>query len=92
MKQTMVILDVTLLFLVVLFAVQTVLAGVDGYDLSWKALFPGGAASGGLYSMDSAVGQPFAGKLTGSSYELCAGYLCGVKAETKLYLPAVSKQ
>jgi hypothetical protein len=41
--------------------------------------------------MDSAVGQAFAGKTSGSPYELCAGYLCGVQAETRVYLPVVSK-
>ena len=63
----------------------------DGYDLSWNARFPGGASSGGGYTMNSAIGQPFAGVVANPGYSLCAGFLCGAEAKTLLYLPLVSK-
>jgi hypothetical protein len=81
------------LFLLIasLLAAQAGVAMSEGYDLSWNALFPGGATSGGAYTMDSAIGQPFAGKISGSSYELCSGFLCGANSGAKVYLPLVRK-
>jgi len=62
-----------------------------GFDISWNALFSGGLSSGGAFTMNSAIGQPFAGKVSASPYDLCAGYLCGVKAEMRVYLPLAKK-
>ena len=80
-----------ILILASLLAAQAAVAMSDGYDLTWNALVPGGATRGGAYTMDSAIGQPLAGKTSASPYELCAGYLCGVPAETRVYLPLVRK-
>ena len=77
--------------LILVFAVSTVLAQGGGFDLSWNVLAPGGAASGGAYTLNSAIGQPFAGSAGAGSYSLCAGYLCGVPSEAHIYLPVVTK-
>jgi hypothetical protein len=91
-RDTIILRSILVLFLALLLVSQVVLArSGNGYDLSWNALFPGGAISSGVYTMDSAIGQPFAGKASGSPYDLCAGYLCGVKSETRVYLPLVRK-
>ncbi len=92
MKRYMLIsVCVFILLVTSLLVAQAAVAMSDGYDLSWNALFPGGATSGGAYTLDSAIGQPVAGKTSNSLYELCAGYLCDVKAESRLYLPVVRK-
>jgi len=70
---------------------QVVLARTVVYNLSWNTLAGGGAASGGAYSLDSAIGQPVAGQMDHLAYSLCAGFLCGVQAETRVYLPLVRK-
>jgi hypothetical protein len=62
-----------------------------GYDLSWNTLASGGATGGGVYTMDSAIGQAWVGMSNGGVYEGCAGYLCGVKTERRVFLPVVSK-
>ena len=62
------------------------------YDLSWNTLASGGALEGSNgYTQISAAGQPLAGKTSLSPYELCAGYLCGARADTRLYLPPVTR-
>jgi hypothetical protein len=93
MKRTILNIFFALLLLAALLAASpAVLRRVaDGYDLSWNAPFPGGASSGGGYTMNSAIGQPFTGKFSASTYQECAGFLCGAEAETLLYLPLVSK-
>jgi hypothetical protein len=92
MKRSMLISVCGLVLLVaLLLVVQAALAMSDGYDLSWNTLFAGGATSGGAYTMDSAIGQPVAVKVSAGAYELCAGYLCDVKTESRLYLPVVRK-
>jgi len=93
MKQTILITCCALLLLAALLAASpAVLRRVaDGYDLSWNARFPGGASSGGGFTMNSAIGQPFAGVVADPGYSLCAGFLCGAEAKTLLYLPLVSK-
>jgi len=81
-----------LLLAVLLLAAQVVLAQSGGtFDMSWNTLFPGGATGGGSYKMNSAIGQPVAGVVAGTGYSLCAGYLCGVQAEARVYLPLVRK-
>ncbi len=86
------------LLLALLLVWQVVLAQTGGYDLSWNSLSVGGAISGiadPAYSLDTAIGQPLAGIIAGTGglgrYTLCAGYLCGVQASTKVYLPLVRK-
>ena len=93
MKRYMLILVCGLILLVVsLLVAQAVLGQTGGdYDLSWNTLSPGGATSGGAYTLDTAIGQTSAGETSALPYELCAGYLCGVQAETRVYLPLVRK-
>ena len=80
------------LLLVALAASQSVIARSGGdYDLSWNTIASGGATGGRAYTMDSAIGQPFVGKVSSSPFDLCAGYLCGVQAERQVYLPLVRK-
>jgi len=79
------------LLVALLLVAQAAAARTGGYDLSWNTLFPGGATGGGAYQMESAIGQPIAGKTSGSPYDLCAGYLCGVQSASKVYLPLVRK-
>jgi len=92
MKRYMLISVCVLVLLVTsLLVAQAAVGQGSGYDLSWNTLFPGGATSSGAYTLDTAIGQPFAGKTSASPYELCAGYLCRVPAETRVYLPLVRK-
>ena len=93
MKRYIFILGCISVMLIALLAVsQSVIAQSEGgYDLSWNTLFGGGTTSGGVYTMDSAIGQPLVGKTSSSPYDLCAGYLCGVQKETRVYLPLVRK-
>jgi hypothetical protein len=96
MKRSILIFSCLLVLLVVLLlAAHAAVAMSDEYDLSWNALFPGGAVAGtggpGGYTLDSAIGQPFAGINTVASYELCAGFLCVTDATFPVYLPLVRK-
>jgi len=96
MKRTILNIFFALLLLAALLAPSPAVLGrvADGYDLSWNARFPGGASSGGGYTMNSAIGQPFAGVVAGigdPGYSLCAGFLCGAEPKTLLYLPLVRK-
>ena len=93
MKQTILITSCALLLLAALLASSpAVLARLaDGYDLSWNAHFPGGASSGGGFTINSAIGQPFAGVVADPGNSLCAGFLCGAEPKTLLYLPLVRK-
>jgi hypothetical protein len=98
-RYTLIFICVLVLLIALLAASQTVIAQTGGdYDLSWNTFASGGATVATVagigdpgYKLDSAIGQPFAGKTVNSPYELCAGYLCGVKAETRVYLPLVRK-
>ena len=93
MKRTTLIIILGLVLLIALLTVsRAVIAQTGGgYDLSWNTLASGGVTGGGVYTIDSAIGQSFAGKTLSSPFELCAGYLCGVPAESKVYLPLVRK-
>jgi len=91
-RYTIIIIFVSVLLIPLLAASQSVIAQTGGdYDLSLNTLASGGVTGGGIYTIDSAIGQPSAGKTSSSPYELCAGYLCGVQAETRVYLPLVRK-
>ena len=91
-RYTIIIIFVSVLLIPLLAASQSVIAQTGGdYDLSWNSLASGGVTGGGVYTIDSAIGQSFAGKTLSSPFELCAGYLCGVPAESKVYLPLVRK-
>jgi hypothetical protein len=91
-RYTFIISCVLVLLVALLAASQSVIAQTGGdYDLSWNTLASGGRTGDEVYTIDSAIGQPSAGKTSSSPYELCAGYLCGVQAETRVYLPLVRK-
>ena len=61
-------------------------------EIPWYSFTGGGGqVITGIYSLDSAIGQPIVGINSASPYELCAGYLCGVRLESRLYLPVVRK-
>jgi hypothetical protein len=95
-RYTLIVCCVLVLLIALLAASQSVIAQTGGdYDLSWNTLASGGVTVAGIgdpgYKLDSAIGQPFVGKTVSSPYELCAGYLCGVPAETRIYLPLVRK-
>ncbi len=92
MKRVLRIIGGVGLGLVVLFlAVQAALAVSGAFDLSWNALFPGGEAHGGAFTLNSAIGQPVVGMSGGSGYELCAGFLCGAEYEWRLFIPLVKR-
>ena len=93
MKRYVLVINCVLVLLIaLLIASQSVIAQTGGdFDLSWNTLASGGLSGGGVYTIDSAIGQPSAGKTSASPYELCAGYLCGVRADTRVYLPLVRK-
>jgi hypothetical protein len=94
-RYTLIILSMFVLLLALLAASRSVIAQTGGgYDLAWNTLAGGGAASGGVYTLDSAIGQPIAGladEIAGPDYDLCAGYLCGVQPASRLFLPQVRK-
>lgn len=63
-------------------------------DLSWYAFTGGGGhSSAGIYSLDSATGQPFASLNSNGTSSLCSGFLCGTGSAngTGLYLPLVGR-
>jgi hypothetical protein len=96
MLRYMLMLSLVLVLLIALLAAsQSVIAQTGGdYDLTWNTLASGGTVDGigdPVYKLDSAIGQPSAGETSASPYELCAGYLCGVPAESRVYLPLVRK-
>ena len=50
----------------------------------------GGHAAAGHYVMDATVGQAVVGTSNTISYELCAGFWCGM-GEYKVYLPVIMR-
>lgn len=63
----------------------------SGFDLSWRALFGGGTSSGGSYTAQGVIGQPFARSSTGGSYTVDSGFLSGVAVKFRRTLPFLSK-
>ncbi len=45
------------------------------YNLSWHNIGPGGAASGGTFTLNAAIGQPDAGTMSGGNFTLSGGFL-----------------
>lgn len=64
------------------------------YAIEWDVIGGGGGhAAAGAYELDGTVGQPVVGVVSGGSFELCAGFWCGVQAvEYDIYLPLLLKQ
>lgn len=71
-------LAASLALALLLSSTPAVLAQTGGpYDLSWHNIGPGGAASGGSYSLNASIGQPDAATMSGGSYTLTGGFLPG---------------
>ncbi len=82
-----------ILFFVCLACLLLLAASVSTtYDLSWFAITGGGGSVvNGIYSLDSAIGQPTAGLNTAGRTQLCIGFLCKRLAGSTGYLPFVKK-
>jgi hypothetical protein len=65
--------------------------GGSGYDLSWWTADGGGQtfSTGDGYSLGGTIGQPDAGPLAGSGYQLSGGFWSGATAVYGVYLPIV---
>ncbi len=78
-----------LVVVTLLVAAGMVLAGGGGPYISRYVIGGGGGHSqAGHYVMDVTVGQAVVGTFNAASYELCAGFWCGM-SEYKVYLPMV---
>jgi hypothetical protein len=62
-----------------------------GYDLSWWTADGGGQtfSTGGGYSLGGTIGQPDAGLLAGTGYQLDSGFWSGAPALYSVYLPII---
>jgi hypothetical protein len=66
-------------------------AQTTSYELTWWSVVGGGGAgTGGSYSLGGTVGQPDAGGLTGSGYEL-AGGVWNIPWPADVFLPFIRK-
>ncbi len=65
-----------------------------GYELTWSSIDGGGYmfSAGDGYSLGGAIGQPDAGRMTGSGYALAGGFWSGVASAYNIYLPVVLRQ
>ncbi len=78
-----------LLALVMLLSVSGVVLAANGFEIDrWVIGGGGGRVAAGDYVLNATVGQAVAGGVTGSPYELCAGFWCGMGVY-KVYLPMV---
>lgn len=51
----------------------------------------GGYAQAGIYTLEAAIGQPFADLDSASGRELCAGFECAPQGGSRIYLPLIKK-
>ena len=77
-----------------LLMVTSVLAAPLAYSLGWWTVDAGGGTSvGGIYSLSGSIGQPEAGSMSGSGYQLVGGFWGGAAGAApplaKAYLPLV---
>ncbi len=80
-----------LIVIALLLLTNTVLAGGGGLYISRYVIGGGGGHSvAGHYIMDTTVGQAVVGRSNTISYELCAGFWCGM-SEYKVYLPVIMR-
>lgn len=90
MKRTLAILTSALATLAIL-ALSTALVYAQvggGFDLSFATIAGGGGtSSGGVYSLDSTIGQPAAGSASGGAYSLDGGFLGGATGLTPASTP-----
>ena len=68
----------------------TVLAA-DGIEITRSVIGGGGGHSvSGRYTLDATIGQTVVGTFDAASYELCAGFWCGL-GEYRVYLPVIRR-
>jgi hypothetical protein len=68
----------------------TVLAA-GGIEINRSVIGGGGGHSvSGRYTIDATIGQAVAGTFEAASYELCAGFWCGL-GEYHVYLPVIRR-
>lgn len=48
----------------------------------------GGRSEAGRYVLNATIGQPVAGRVSNSPYDLCGGFWCGA-ARYQIYLPLI---
>ncbi len=64
-----------LVWIMILLSTGSVLAQTGGtYDLTWGNIGPGGASSGGDYTLEASAGQPDTGAGSGGTYTLVGGF------------------
>lgn len=82
-------LSIILLLLVGVVGIAHAQSG-GGYNLEWNTIDGGGItfATGGNYTLGSAIGQPDAGSLSGGNYVLAGGFWQGLPTY-RIYLPIV---
>ena len=81
-----------LLILATLTGLAHALAG--GYSLDWWSVDGGGGSSSAnaSYSLSGSAGQPDAGLMTGTGYQLAGGFWTGlVPASASIYLPLLTR-
>ncbi len=77
------------LVLAALLLVTSVVLAANGYEISRYVIGGGGRHSeADPYTLDATVGQAVVGVTSSDSYELCAGFWCGM-GEYKVYLPII---
>jgi hypothetical protein len=81
-----------LLLILALVCLLLIAAGSAGTPvISWHVISGGGSHSAtGIYTLDSTIGQPYAGTLSTSATTLCSGFLCGLDG-FHLYLPLAAR-
>ena len=66
-----------------------------GYELGWSNVGAAGTTGGGAYTLDSSVGQPDAGTVSGGSYALSGGFFASPGVINilleRVYLPLVRR-
>jgi hypothetical protein len=68
----------------------TVLAA-GGIEITRSVIGGGGGHSAtGRYAIDATIGQAVVGTFDAASYELCAGFWCGL-GEYRVYLPVIRR-
>ena len=66
-----------------------------GYELGWSNVGTAGTTGGGAYTLDSSVGQPDAGTVSGGSYALSGGFFASPGVINilllRVYLPLIRR-
>jgi hypothetical protein len=79
------------LIVVVLLLLSGTVVAAGGIDINRSVIGGGGGHSvSGRYTIDATIGQAVAGTFDAASYELCAGFWCGL-GEYRVYLPVIRR-